>query len=106
MYLVARAATFYWAVALWFIFPETPSHSHHFSPEEQTIALERTRANNSGGEHRKLKPQQVLETFLSYHFLGEQSYYDVGYSLEWSPIDVCFHRVQRDGFHGFGIVAS
>ncbi|KAL4805381.1 major facilitator superfamily domain-containing protein [Aspergillus unguis] len=68
MYLIAGLATFVWAVALWFIFPDSPHVAKGFTEEERILILERVRSNNAGSENRHFKWYQMREALLSYHF--------------------------------------
>lgn len=68
MYLIAGIATFFWGIALWWIFPSGPATAKGFSEEDRVLLLERVRANNAGAENQHIKWYQVKETLLSYHF--------------------------------------
>ncbi|OGE49565.1 hypothetical protein PENARI_c020G08328 [Penicillium arizonense] len=68
MYLIAGLATLLWAVALWFIFPDSPQVAKGFTVEERILLLERVRSNNAGSENRNFKWYQMREALFSYHF--------------------------------------
>lgn len=68
MYLIAGLATLVWAVALWFIFPDSPQVAQGFTETERILLLERVRSNNAGLENRHFKWYQMREAFFSYHF--------------------------------------
>ncbi|KAK4940890.1 hypothetical protein LTR10_019043 [Elasticomyces elasticus] len=68
MYLIAGLATFFWGIALWFIFPASPKTAKGFTEKEHILLLERVRANNAGAENRHIKWYQVREAVSGYPF--------------------------------------
>jgi len=70
MYFIAGGVTALWAIALWFLFPDTPQNAKGFTEEERRLLMERVRGNNSGGENTTFKWYQVAEALKDYQLWG------------------------------------
>lgn len=70
MYLIAGAATFFWGIALWWLFPESPHEASGFTSEERHLLLERVRSNNAGAENKTFKFYQLKEALLDYQIFA------------------------------------
>lgn len=70
MYLFAGGVTFFWGVALWWLFPDGPQDAKGFTEEERRMLLERIRANNAGVENNHFRFYQVKEALMDYQFWG------------------------------------
>ncbi|KAI9149877.1 Thiamine pathway transporter THI73 [Paramyrothecium foliicola] len=70
MYFLAGGITVLWAVALWWLFPDTPQHAMGFTDEERVMLMERVRGNNAGAENRTFKKYQMLEALGDYRLWG------------------------------------
>ncbi|KPA36847.1 allantoate permease [Fusarium langsethiae] len=70
MYVIAGLATFFWGIALWWLFPDSPQHAKGFTEDERRMLLERIRQNNAGTEHKDFKAYQFKEAVFDYRLWG------------------------------------
>lgn len=70
MYLFAGGLSFFWGIALLFIFPDTPELAKGFTESERERVIERTRLNNAGTTNTNVKLYQITEALLEYQFWG------------------------------------
>ncbi|RGP70108.1 allantoate permease [Fusarium sporotrichioides] len=70
MYIIAGLATFFWGIALWWLFPDSPQHAKGFTEDERRMLLERIRQNNAGTEHKDFKAYQFKEAVFDYRLWG------------------------------------
>ncbi|GFP59123.1 hypothetical protein ACSS6W_007790 [Trichoderma asperelloides] len=68
MYLFAGGLSFFWGIALLFIFPDTPEHAKGFTESERERVIERTRLNNAGTTNTKVKLYQITEALFEFQF--------------------------------------
>lgn len=70
MYLFAGGLSFFWGIALLFIFPDTPELAEGFTESERERVIERVRLNNAGTTNTNVKLYQITEALLEYQFWG------------------------------------
>jgi predicted MFS family arabinose efflux permease len=68
LYIFAGSVTIIWSFVVYALFPDSPATAKRLTEEERAMAILRLRRNNTGFENTRLKPQQVVETLLSYQF--------------------------------------
>lgn len=70
MYFIAGGVTLLWAVALWWVFPDTPQQSTSFTESERKLLMERVRSNNAGAEDKTFKAYQLVEALKDFQLWG------------------------------------
>ncbi|KAJ4137145.1 hypothetical protein NW768_002726 [Fusarium equiseti] len=68
LYIFAGSITILWSFVVYGFFPDSPATAKRLTEEERAMAILRLRRNNTGFENTRLKPQQIVETLLSYQF--------------------------------------
>ncbi|KAG7451888.1 MFS general substrate transporter [Guyanagaster necrorhizus] len=60
IFYILGSVTMAWAVAVFFLLPDSPASAHFFSPEYRVLAVQRVAGNQLGIKNRKFKKEQIL----------------------------------------------
>ncbi|SJL13631.1 related to DAL5-allantoate and ureidosuccinate permease [Armillaria ostoyae] len=59
-FYILGSVTMAWAIAVFFLLPDSPASAHFFSPEYRVLAVQRVAGNQLGIKNRKFKKEQIL----------------------------------------------
>ncbi|KAK0224722.1 major facilitator superfamily domain-containing protein [Armillaria nabsnona] len=60
IFYILGSVTMAWAIAVFFLLPDSPASAHFFSPEYRVLAVQRVAGNQLGIKNRKFKKEQIL----------------------------------------------
>jgi sugar phosphate permease len=63
LFIIFGIVTFLWGIVMLFRLPDSPATATFLTEEEKLIALERSRANQTGFKNSTIDQSQILEAF-------------------------------------------
>ncbi|KAK0209226.1 major facilitator superfamily domain-containing protein [Desarmillaria ectypa] len=60
IFYILGSVTMSWAIAVFFLLPDSPAFAHFFSPEHRVLAVQRVAGNQLGIKNRKFKKEHIL----------------------------------------------
>ncbi|KAK0479698.1 major facilitator superfamily domain-containing protein [Armillaria novae-zelandiae] len=60
IFYILGSVTMAWAIAVFFLLPDSPASAHFFSPEYRVLAVQRVAGNQLGIKNRKFKKEHIL----------------------------------------------